>query len=83
MRHTPTPWLLGGNLVVAEKTAAIICTMRLLNAEANAEFIVRAVNNFDSLLEACKIVLECAESGNPNGWRNKLQAAIKLAEEGK
>lgn len=45
--------------------------------KADAEFIVRAVNNFDSLLEACKLAL----SGTTNPLIEPvLQEAIRKAE---
>lgn len=43
---------------------------------ANARLIAAAPD----LLEACKVALECAETGNPYGWRNRLAGAIAKAE---
>ena len=55
---------------------------------ANAELIVKAVNNFDQLLEACKEVKDLFDHGylhELKGFRNgialiKLEQAIKQAE---
>lgn len=54
-------------------------------ADANAAFIVRAVNNFDALLAACKAVVEWADD-NPgeSGFTavDLVRAAITAAKEG-
>ncbi len=52
-------------------------------SKANAEFIVRAVNTHNELLEACKLALEFMESVN-NGLSYralKIKKAIEQAEE--
>lgn len=89
--HTRTPWAMECVSDACRVTIgkgrqkwilARLATKQIPETEvaANAEFIVRACNNFDALLEACKIALECAETGNPNGWRNLLATVIRNAE---
>lgn len=62
MTHTPTPWRIaarrtkdGGSWnILGPAGAAIIARVLPGPAEADAEFIVRAVNSHDELLEALK-----------------------------
>jgi len=60
MSHTPTPWKAEENRVFQIKHPTFriaICTSNsadYLEEKANAEFIVRACNNHDELLEALK-----------------------------
>lgn len=61
-KHTSTPWLVAGHLIVSESGTSI-AEIRPLRAEANAEFIVRAVNAHDALLDACKAIHECIDNG--------------------
>ena len=51
MKHTPGPWKVKLNLEDGFNIARI---WELPNSQANAEFIVRACNSHDDLLEACK-----------------------------
>ena len=66
MEHTPTPWrMMKGKQPVYKRTIEGIATigapykfhaneMSISEAQANAEFIVRAVNSHDELVEALK-----------------------------
>lgn len=63
MSHTPTPWFSGGCVVYGNDDGAgngdivadLLNQRRSVNEiEANAEFICRAVNCHDELLEACQ-----------------------------
>lgn len=52
-------------------------------AQANREFIVRAVNSHEALLEACKLALETLTPARNNEEKAAvlaIQTAIKLAE---
>lgn len=69
-RHTPTPWLLKGNLTITKcgsmtKLDHVICNVKnqlsgfdlageRLEQEANARLIVSAVNMHEELVEALK-----------------------------
>jgi hypothetical protein len=55
--------------------------------DANAALIVRAVNSFGPLVEACSKVARCLESYKGSDyaqaqWLAWLEAALKLAEDG-
>ena len=58
MSHTPTPWrssfpsyVIGGGIKICQLKGIYINNP---NREADAEFIVRACNSHDELLEACE-----------------------------
>lgn len=59
VEHTATPFYWDKDIhrpkegVIIGANLAPICRVTLTNQEANAEFIVRACNSFDSLLAAC------------------------------
>ena len=69
-KHTPGPWAVdsdtGHDYVLAppldenEGGATIICRMGL-ESDANAEYIVRACNNHDDLLEALRSIVVDAD----------------------
>lgn len=89
--HTPTPWHLAGDSLIVEEHGISIAQMLNRGTEtpsprANAEFIVRACNSHDALLDACQEAIHCLiyEPKEDEGIRcfEKLKAAIKLAEEG-
>ena len=96
-KHTPIPWKVNtfagrpNSEVFSNDT--LICDCRATNVEmtseeieANAEFIVRAVNSHQALLDALKCLYrdEKLDDGDPalDQSRIKAAAAIKLAEEG-
>jgi hypothetical protein len=67
MEHDPTPWktantYAGGPLVVCRADGLTLVVEGHSSAQwkANAEFIVRAANNHEGLLEACEAL--CAEA---------------------
>lgn len=95
MKHTPTPWRTvagygGINVIGAnEYGVALVHQLVGLNApqtEANAEFIVRAVNCHDELLAACKAALGSFEKYETQFTSHplfgELRAAIAKAEGG-
>ena len=85
--HTPLPWrnpkgsvsILTGTCPhpkqrkIADMSSSV---SNVAEQEANAEFIVRAANSFEDLLEACKD----ATTGEL-GWQERCMAAIAKAEE--
>jgi hypothetical protein len=99
-QHTPGPWKVFGvrrnqYLAVIDSIpdqdgkviANCICHVAMTNpdAQANAEFIVRACNAHDDLLEACEQALICIEQdehthGRNFGAGNVLRAAIAKAK---
>jgi len=68
--HTATPWVYPtGSVTVRTKVGSIhLCNMSngvpLKEQEANAEFIVRAVNAHDELVKAIKDLLYLFDIGN-------------------
>ena len=78
-KHTPTPWKLGheqggwvdidapdSNWQSLARAVVEMDGQPYLRGQANAEFIVRAVNNFDALVEALKRLLgatQCCYTG--------------------
>jgi len=101
-KHTPTPWearkyTAEGDYAIARVGYMPIAAMGpeedrdAEQVEADAEFIVRAVNSHDDLLEACKEVLrirDCKLSAANGGWSDaadiwaKVDAAIAKAQGG-
>ena len=97
--HTPTPWTLAGGtnkkcqlfIWMAGTYAGghAIATVHDIQepAKANAEFIVRACNSHDRLLDACKQAhaFLCSDVPTPSGRISAglaLEAALALAEKG-
>lgn len=95
-KHTPTPWktyritedfkyvrpdqfrIKGGKPI---RTIAHILPFPDNSEQANMEFIVRAVNNHERLLEACKFALSQNDKEHMREEVcNKLWEAIKQAE---
>lgn len=84
--HTPTPWKGLGNAIIADnKHETLIAEVFDENEawKANKDYILRAVNSHEELLEACKIALEYREQTHwgDDECRNILIAAISRAEE--
>lgn len=88
--HSPTPWSVsnsGGRVQTDVTTFPLtICTLETIplpitpEIEANAEFIVKACNCHDDLLEACKMSLEYMP-GDYINEREALKQVIEKAEE--
>lgn len=78
MKHTPTPWIylkdVNSPLYVIENGEIIVGRV---DTKANAEFIVRAVNNHEALLKAAKLMLKLLESDGSTHyqWRNIIKEA--------
>ena len=81
--HTATPWHLGLSecpgvyggeqhwAILGPKTAGIIADVEGglgAKSKANAEFIVRACNNHEELLAACKMSLQDAKDAFSGDW---------------
>ena len=90
--HTPTPWLAtthnSGMICIgrAHNSVAAIGTTNPTNS-ANAEFIIRACNSHEKLVEACKAAhaFLCSDKPTVSGKIAAglgLEAAIALAEKG-
>lgn len=92
MEHTPTPWTC--HLSIIRKNDLLIAEALKgpnLSPYFNADFIVRAVNSHDELLEAakfmCKVYKSLADSGDAGFWKaedqkeySDLMEAIQKAE---
>jgi hypothetical protein len=92
--HTQTPWFVGtqnDKLFIINKPprpshddmadipdVAVIAPLNACNDEANAAFIVRAVNNHEALVGALKFILAFYEPGQ----RHLDTEAWKVAEAG-
>jgi len=82
--HTKTPWFVSSTCLICDEGAAIVanlfpmnpitCGVGLDESEANAEFIVRACNNYDSLLAALAKIQKLADRalGQNDMHRGKL-----------
>lgn len=85
--HTPTPWERNGLSLIADRTG-VIATFPTpqkggcFAVSDNIEFAHRAVNNFDSLLDALKIAEVHVSWGDCTleNVHNILRAAIAKAE---
>jgi len=101
-QHSPLPWMVGksyhtSNRAVLCKHGEMIAMIYTLanhkcteeKDDANAAFIVRAVNNVELLAEACKARLNEWHSDNQNFTRAEpaslemMRAALKAYEKGK
>lgn len=72
MSHTPTPWRLThpcayGNGIYGDENQwigyTLIITEGVAGAQANADFIVRAVNSHDALVDALQNILNGIDTG--------------------
>lgn len=87
-KHTALPWRMsdishGPSRIIECPKKHLLCQTLGENDEANAEFIVRACNSYDNLLEACQELifhLPCMPDDH-EGHRllRKAQAAIAKA----
>ena len=87
-KATPRPWHINGKSIESEDEWVSGFDSRGCNDndEANARLIVRAVNNFDKLREACKQVIESSRgtSGRllvDRQAEDTVRAALKASEE--
>ena len=93
-QHTPTPWHYANGTITGDRPNSLYNRIMTIpipfdNVDrANLEFLIRAVNSHEALLEAAKAalaVVEHAEDGLPTpvgAEGDMLRAAIKLAKEG-
>lgn len=84
-RHTATPWQnVGYEIYDKNRNVILDCGLRehLTNKEAgaNAEFIVRAVNSHDALVEACKRGLGFAKQEDYTPLIALFEEVLKQAE---
>jgi len=90
-KHTPGPWkifMFGGVQIGSAETSEAVCTMWGTEEEgqANAAFIVRAVNRdgaVDDLLTAIDWILRLYDAGEPVGGEaiTRARAAAEKARE--
>ena len=92
--HTPTPWVANNCAIetVAEPSYVIgsvyegdAVDIDSATADANAEFIVRAVNNFDGLVAALQNIANTYDDSFPVGCQERrigdlARAALARAE---
>jgi hypothetical protein len=84
-KHTPTPWTSKGDQVIEDGEVVADCFQL---PEGNAEFIVRAVNSHEALLDALMVAdfhvnkkCGCWINGGPFcGFQSKIKKAIAQAE---
>ena len=78
--HTPTPWRNKSGQVLANGLELVAqCEGKNTQEwEANAAFIVRAVNNFEALLDTLKTIRRECPVTQP--WGNIAHRAIVLTE---
>jgi len=85
--HYPSPWKSLGddhNTWIETEHQDQVCVLTLPDNEANAAFIVKAVNAHDKLLAAVKMVFEAADDGgdmNDIDW-DLLRDAYNLGLKG-
>jgi len=92
-KHTPTPWVymstkgiyLGCDenqkMAYAIESPSGNSWVLQLDREANAEFIVRAVNAHDELLRACNALVECQGEKAPTAFNMKFDSAVQKARD--
>lgn len=90
--HTPTPWEFGGGAFITPngKTERFIrsksgivafCEGELKQAQTNAQFIVKAVNSHDELIETLKLTLTELTIGEIAGHLSKNPYAYKIVKD--
>lgn len=91
--HTPTPWGIYSvrnsndeNQLISEVEQIPGLGIGAIVTDEDAEFIVRAVNAYDELLEAARGVLSSSDMGHynmvDNDAMNKLCKAVEKASRG-
>ena len=89
-QHTPTPWSYDGRDIWATNSGNAVNVARLLTpklAEANAAFIVKAVNSHAALVEALKAAQSYIETPGDLSrpevtfLQEDIEIALKLATE--
>jgi len=80
-KHTSGPWYAKEGMIasLSDPTGRTIATC---DEQADAEFIAKAMNCHEELLEACKVVVGLLEAMHevPPTRAKKLRAAIRNAE---
>ena len=68
MKHTKLPWIVDirrqgapSGAYIRDSKGSIVATIGFGMPDANAEFIVRCVNSYYELVEACKVGRDLAE----------------------
>ena len=86
-QHAPTPWKLGGasgRMITTPEGYVGDGFIADVDTRANAEFIVRAVNAHEALLEAVKLALQfiqfCKDTDIESSLEIRLKQAIAQAE---
>lgn len=91
MKHTPTPWKYGSTKGIylgtdpdqkrryAIESPSGNSWILQLDDKANAEFIVRAVNAHEDLLEACKALIDCQGERVPTAFNIRYDRAVQMA----
>lgn len=85
-QHTPTPWFTtGGDLIQAKDAGCAL--LRMMSAsqekEANAAFIVKAVNNHEELLSILSELIDLRGQINYDSviWNEAIEAVNKAKGE--
>jgi len=92
--HTPTPWMVDDDMIITQVDAIpddIICErtnempIKHSNWEANAAFIVKAVNNHDALVKALKesraalvALMDAVQAGQKMNGREYVGLGIQV-----
>ncbi len=83
--HTPTPWHIESVAVGAFKSVVSLVSgtdgkvTNITCSDADAAFIVRAVNAHDAMVEAATWAIAVISNPDAQETVNKLRAALKLA----
>ena len=70
-KATPRPWKATGNISIIDADGMPVCRMHDV-VTPSREMIVKAVNNYDTLLEACKEAYKSMKLIQPEGNVTKL-----------
>jgi len=90
LEHTPTPWNVYPDCdkIIVDSDDAMVCSVSgtAPSMHERRDFIVRAVNNHERLLEACKMAAGALALIQPNGYDpewyvNAINDAKKLCAE--
>ncbi len=84
-KHTKTPWTLDDYTIKSKNETVAEVNSHIGNFEqiANAEFIVKAVNNHENLVSLLReYVMHITSKDRIEDWENRVIQALKQAESG-
>ncbi len=79
MNHTKTPWKYNEGRETIEAEGRDIAYLNPTDSDANAEFITRACNAHEELLEAVEALVDCQREKDPTAFNMRYDKACQQA----